>query len=64
MNTRTAIETFVVTTNENKIITNVETKKTKSISSVSTTAINNRYLQMNMLDRLQNSKKCKSCGGK
>ena len=55
---------LVFSTNENKIITNVETKKTKTISSISTTAINNRYLQMNMFDRLQNSKKCKSCGGK
>lgn len=55
---------LVFSTNENKIITNVETKKTKSITSISTSAINNRYLQMNMLDRLQNSKKCKSCGGK
>lgn len=55
---------LVFSTNENKIITNVETKKTKSITSISTSAINNRYLQMNMLDRLQNSKKCKSCGRK
>lgn len=55
---------LIFSTSENKIITNVETKKTKTISSISTTAINNRYLQMNMLDRLQNSKKCKSCGGK
>lgn len=55
---------LVFSTNENKIITNVETKKTKSITSISTSTINNRYLQMNMLDRLQNSKKCKSCGGK
>ena len=55
---------LVFSTNENKIITNVETKKTKSITSISTSAINNRYLQMNMLDRLQNSNKCKSGGGK
>ena len=34
---------LVFSTNENKIITNVETKKTKSITSISTSAINNRY---------------------
>ena len=55
---------LVFSTNENKIITNIETNKTKSISSISTNAFNNKYLQMNMLSRLQNSKKCKSCGGK
>lgn len=55
---------LVFSTNENKIITNTETKKTKSISSISSTAFNNKYLQMDMLGRLQNSKKCKSCGGK
>ncbi len=55
---------LVFSTNENKIISNTETKKTKSLSSTTTTAFTNRYFQMNMLDRLQNSKKCKSCGGK
>ncbi len=55
---------LVFSTNENKIISNTETKKTKSLSSTTTSAFTNRYFQMNMLDRLQNSKKCKSCGGK
>ena len=61
---------LVFSTNENKKISNTDTKKTTQTTqttqttSISSIAFNNRYLQMNMVDRLQNSKKCKSCGGK